>query len=114
MYTISELKSLVEQSFASDSIYAHCNNAHIQVYENRLTGGGIQFNVRLLGNRYPTIKFEERMPGRFTVAVAPEDGASIDYTQSKAFTMDEPLEHLTMAFPQSTDIKAFVSGLTNN
>ena len=54
------------------------------------------------------------MPGRFTVAVAPEDGASIDYTQSKAFTMDEPLEHLTMAFPQSTDIKAFVSGLTNN
>lgn len=114
MYTMSKLKGLVEQSLASDNIYAHCNKAQIQVYENRLAGGGIQFNVTLLGNRFPTIKFEERTPRRFTVAVAPEDGASIDYTQSKAFTMDEPLEHLTMAFPQSTDIKAFVSGLTNN
>lgn len=73
----------------------------------------LEFNVTLAGRRFPTIKFEERSPGKFTVAVAPEDGASIDYTQAKVFTMDEPLEHLAAAFSQSEDMRRFVYSLTH-
>lgn len=74
----------------------------------------LEFNVTLAGRRFPTIKFEERSPGKFTVAVAPEDGASIDYTQAKVFTMDEPLEHLAAAFPQNRDMRQFVNCLVNS
>lgn len=108
------LKSLVEQALAQNDIWVRCGNAHIQIYENRLVGGGIQFNVTLASQQFPTIKFEERTPGKFTVAVASRDGASIDYTQAKVFTMDEPVEHLAAAFPRSEEMKGFVASLIGN
>lgn len=113
MDMINELKNLAEQTLAQKNIWIYCGKELIQVYENRLTGGGVQFNVTLDTHHLPTIKFEERSRGKFTVAVAPEDGASICYTQAKVFTVDEPIEHLAAAFPQSEDMKQFVNSLTH-
>lgn len=100
----------MQQAKAQGHIALTLNGASLQLYD----GTPLQFNVTLKGHKFPTIKFEERTPGKFTVAVAPEDGASIDYTQAKVFTMDEPLEHLATAFPQSHDMRKLVNCLVNS
>lgn len=113
MDSMNDIKNFLEQALAQNNTWVCCGNAHIQIYENRLAGGGIQFNVTLANQQLPTIKFEERAPGKFTVAVAPEDGASIDYTQAKVITVDEPIEHLAAAF-SSEEMKNFVASLIGN
>lgn len=82
-----------------------------QVYDSQ----PLQFNATLNGQTSPTIKFEEREAGRrFSVAVAPKDGESIDHTQAKLFTLSDPLEKLLEAFPDSLIIRQFVQYLTNS
>lgn len=109
MYTGMDLKQAAQQAKAHGHAALILDGASCQLF----SGNVLQFNVTLKGNRFPTVKFEERTPGKFTVAVAPEDGASIDYTQAKVFTMDEPIEHLTsaLAFPQSRDMRQLVNCL---
>lgn len=108
MNTGMDLKQAAERAKAQGHAALILNGASCQLYDGKV----LQFNVTLKGNRFPTVKFEERIPGKFTVAVAPEDGASIDYTKAKVFTMDEPIEHLAAAFPQSEDMRRFVNSLT--
>lgn len=108
MNTSMDLKQAAEQAKTQGHAALILNGASCQLYDGKV----LQFNVTLAGRRFPTIKFEERSPGRFTVAVAPEDGASIDYTKAKVFTMDEPIEHLAAAFPLSEDMGQFVYSLT--
>lgn len=109
MNTSKDLRNGAQQAKAQGHAALILNGASCQLYDGKM----LQFNVTLAGRRFPTIKFEERSPGKFTVAVAPEDGASIDYTQAKVFTMDKPLEHLAAAFPQSEDVRRFVNSLTH-
>lgn len=109
MHIINELNKAAQQAKAQGDFALFLDGAALQLYD----GKPLQFNVTLEGQRFPTIKFEERTPGRFTVAVAPEDGRSIDFTQAKVFMMDEPLEHLTAAFPSSEYIKQFATCLIN-
>lgn len=109
MYSNQDLKMAALQAQAQEHISLSLSGISFQIYE----GKPLQFNATLNGNCFATIKFEERTPGKFTVAVAPEDGASIDYTKAKVFTMDEPIEHLAAAFPQSKDMRRFVSSLTH-
>ena len=110
MNTNQDLKNTVQQVQNHERISVGADGASFRIYD----GKPLQFNVTLKGNRFPTIKFEERTLGKFTVAVAPEDGSSIDYTQAKVFTMDEPLEHLAAAFPQSADMRQLVNCLVNS
>lgn len=110
MYTNNDLKNIIQQAKAQDRVRLSLDGAVFQIYD----GKPLQFNASLKGNRFPTVKFEERTPGKFTVAVASEDGASIDYTQANVFTMDEPLEHLAAAFPQSRDMRQLVNCLVKS
>lgn len=107
MNSLNDLNRAVRQAKAQGNISLRLNASSLQLY----SGEPLQFNVTLKGQHSATIKFEERTSGKFTVAVAPEDGASIDYTKAKVFTMDEPIEHLTTAFPQSEDMRRFVNSL---
>lgn len=109
MYTGMDLRQATQRAKAQGHAALVLNGASLRIYD----GTPLQFNVTLNERRFPTIKFEERTPGKFTVAVAPEDGASIDYTKAKVFTMDVPIEHLAAAFPQSEDIKQLVYCLIN-
>lgn len=109
MYTGMDLRQATQRAKAQGHAALVLNGVSLRIYD----GTPLQFNATLNGRRFPTIKFEERSPGKFTVAVAPEDGASIDYTQAKVFTMDEPLEHFAAAFPQSEDVRRFVNSLTH-
>ena len=110
MNTGMDLKQAAERAKAQGHAALILNGASCQLYDGKV----LQFNVTLKGNRFPTVKFEERTPGKFTVAVAPEDGASIDYTQARVFTMDEPVEHMAAAFPQSRDMKQLANCLANS
>lgn len=110
MNLLNDLKKSVEQAQDKGDMFMSLNGTTIQIF----SGKPIQFNATLKGNRFPTVKFEERSPGKFTVAVAPEDGASIDYTQARVFTMDEPVEHMAAAFPQSRGMKQLVNCLANS
>lgn len=109
MNTGKDLRNGVQQAKAQGHAALVLTGASCQLYDGKV----LQFNVKLKGNRFPTVKFEERTPGKFTVAVAPEDGASIDCTQAKVITMDEPLVHLVTKFPQSEDMRTFVNCLIN-
>lgn len=111
MYTTNmDLRMAVQQAQAQGHSSLNLDGVSFQIYG----GKPLQFNATLDGNRFPTVKFEERTPGKYTVAVAPEDGSSIDYTQAKVLTMAEPLEHLIAAFPQSNDIRQFVNCLKDS
>lgn len=110
MNQMKDLKETVQQAKAQGHAALVLTGASCQLYDGKV----LQFNVELKGNRFPTVKFEERTPGKFTVAVAPEDGASIDYTKAKVFTIDEPIEHLAAAFSQSEDMRQLVNCLTNS
>lgn len=109
MNLLNDLKKSVEQAQDKGDMFMSLNGTTIQIF----SGKPIQFNATLKGNRFPTVKFEERTPGKFTVAVAPEDGASIIYAKAKVFTMGKPIEHLAAAFPQSEDMRRFVNSLTH-
>lgn len=109
MNLLNDLKKSVEQAQDKGDMFMSLNGTTIQIF----SGKPIQFNATLKGNRFPTVKFEERTPGKFTVAVAPEDGASIIYTKANVFTMDESIEHLAAAFSQSEDVKQLVYCLIN-
>lgn len=110
MYIIKDFRLAVQQAQSQGHAGLVLDGASLQLYD----GEPLQFNVTLARRRFPTIKFEERQLGRFTVAVASEDGASIDYTQAKVFTMDEPIEHMAVAFPQSRDMRQLVNCLINS
>lgn len=110
MNCVNDLIQLLEPKRHAKEIGTHINGARIQIYEST----PLQFNVTPADCRYPTVKGEQRSPGKLTIAVAPEDGESIDYTQAKAFTMDEPLNNLILAFPSSPYIRQFVECLINN
>ena len=110
MDTNKDLRNAAQQVRDPERISLGVDGVSFRIYE----GKPLQFNVTVKGNRFPTIKFEERTFGKFTVAVALEDGGSIDYTQAKVFTMDEPLEHLAAAFPQSADMRRLVNCLVNS
>lgn len=109
MYQNNDLKRAVQEAQAQGHAGLVLNGVSFQIYD----GKPLQFNATLVGRRFPTVKFEERPRGNFTVAMAPEDGASIDYTQAKVFTMDEPLEHLAAAFSRSADMRQLVNSLVN-
>jgi len=79
---------------------------YYQIYDGR----PLQFNMAL--HRYPIIKFEERTPGKFTVAMAPEEGDSIKYTQAKVFTLDDPLDKMIEAFADNKFVRDVVDHLT--
>lgn len=104
MNTFNDWIKAALQAKAQGQVALFLNGASCQLYDGKV----LQFNVTLKENRFPTIKVEQRTVGKFAVAVAPEDGASIDYTQAKTFTMDEPLEHLAAAFPDSKYIKQLI------
>lgn len=110
MKVIQDLQKAAQQALDKAHVALNLECVSFQIYQN----SPLQFNATLEGNCFPTVKFEERIPGRFTVAVAPEDGASIDYTQAKVFTMDEPFENLAAAFPQSRDMQQLVTCLINS
>lgn len=110
MYIINELNKAAQQAKAQGDAVLALNGVSLQLYD----GEPLQFNATLKGHKFPTIKFEERTPGKFTVAVAQEDGHSIDYTQAKVFTMDEPIEHLAAGFPDSEYIKQLQECLINS
>lgn len=109
MNTFNDLNKAALQAKTQGHVALFLNGASCQLYGGKV----LQFNVTLKENRFPTVKVEQRTLGQFTVAVAPEDGASIDYTQAKTFAMDEPLEHLTAAFPDSKYIKQLLVCLIN-
>lgn len=109
MNNFDDLRTAVQEAKAQGDSTLILKGVSFQLYE----GEPMQFNATLSGQRFSTVKFEERLPGRFTVAVAPEDGASIDYTQAKTFTMHEPLENLAAAFPGSEYIQQFLVYLIN-
>lgn len=110
MNYVGDLFQFLEQKRQAGNIGAHINGSGIRIYES----SPLQFNATLPGCRYPTIKGEVRSPGRLTVAVAPKEGESIDFTQAKVFTMNEPLERIAAAFPQSTDMRQFVNCLVDS
>ncbi len=110
MKIIQDLQKAAQQAQDQGHIALNLEGVSFQIYENK----PLQISLIMKENRFPTVKFEERTPGRFTVAVAPEDGASIDYTQAKVFTMDEPFENLAAAFPQSRDMQQLVNCLVTS
>lgn len=109
MYNFDDLRATIQQAQAQGNAALILKGVSFQLYD----GNPLQFNATIEGQKYSTIKFEERTPDRFTVAIAPEEGSSIDFTQAKTFTMDEPLEHLTAAFPDSEYIYQLFMYLVN-
>lgn len=100
MTTMNDLKNLVEQTLAQNDIWARCGEVRIQAYENRLAGGGVQFNIKCgTPQDEPDVGVMEGTPGMFTIAVTEQKGKSIDYTNTEVFTMADPLEALCQAFP---------------
>lgn len=98
MNTMNDLKNSVEQILAQGHIRASCGEIGIEAY--RLTGGGVLFDLNFGGWKdKPAIRMMEGTPGKFTIAVAPRDGESIDCTNTKVFTMTESLDTLYQAFP---------------
>ena len=92
-----DLINLAEQTLAQNRIWASCGSVDIQVFENRLTGRGIQFT--LWYNGWPLIRAMQRNPRSLTIAVAPQKSSSIDNTTSITFLVSAPLVELTHSFP---------------
>jgi len=74
-----------------------------------------EFNVTLTGDRFPAIKFKEQFRlGTFVVGVAADDGDTIVQNRNNRFRLDDPLNKLTEAFPDSPRIKKFVECLIDS
>lgn len=112
MNVMQEIKDLVEQTLAHSGIWVRCGDVLIQVYENRLPGGGVQFNLRNdTQENGADIRVMEATPGHFTMAVVPCGGVSIDYSISKTFDMTDSLEAIRAAFPYGRNIDLIVDDL---
>jgi hypothetical protein len=77
----------------------------LQIYSR-----GNQFNIAI-NNYPPSIKFEERELGIYTVITAFHERDNIDYSQEKNFSMDENITKLLDVFPDAFLINEVVTGL---
>lgn len=112
MNVMQEIKDLVEQTLAQNGTWARCGDVLIQVYENRLTGGGVQFNLKYgTQENEVDIRVMEATPGYFTMAVVPCGGVSIDYSIRKTFDMTDSLEVIRAAFSYGRNINSIVDDL---
>lgn len=112
MDNMQDLKNLTEKTFIQKNIWVSCGNVLIQVYQNRVLGGGVQFNIRY-GTQYDEaeLKFEERRLGVFAVGSASRNNHSIDYTKTRDFKMNRPIKDLLEAFCDCPCIDSIVNDL---
>lgn len=97
MNAMNDLKALAEQTLAQSHNLTSCGEVDIQVYQS--FGGSVLLDLDCDGQKdRPAIRMVEDPQGKFTVAVAPRDGESLDCTNKKVFTMADPLEALCQAF----------------
>lgn len=98
MNIMNDLKTLAEHTLAQDHNLSSCGEVGIQVYQS--SGGSVLLDLDCGGQKdKPAIRMMEDPPGKFTIAVAPCDGKSLDCTNKRVFAMAEPLDALYQAFP---------------
>ena len=98
MNTMNDLKTLAEQTLAQGCNLTSCGEVDIQVYQS--LGGRMLLNLDCGGPKVNSaIRMVESPPGKFTIAVAPSDGGSLDFTNKRVFAMAESLAALYQTFP---------------
>lgn len=98
MNTMNDLKNFAEQTLAQGHNLTSCGEVDIQVYQP--PENSILLDLDCGGDKYkPAIRAVEYPRGNFTIAVAPRDGGSLDFTNKRVFAMTEPLEALYQTFP---------------
>lgn len=95
MDKFQDFKKWAEEQKAQKHLMSTIEGLQVQVYGN----SPLQLNITVRGQQGACLKLEERRPGRFTIAMAPRAGASIDYPSRKEFSAAESLEVLRGAFP---------------
>ena len=103
METFSDLKKWLEKSRMVNEIMESLDDMMIQIYQNSTLQANASFK-----NHEAFIKFEERSPNVFTVAVTPIEGGSIQYTEAKTFQLCDPISLLSVKFPDRVDIDHLV------
>lgn len=122
MYNFKEWMELVAREAVTRGHWASvtCNGVYIQIYDHlrhkdnpeQVRCAQVEFNARLgTKNDEADLRAVEAKPGILTVAVVPNGESSIDWTNTKRFAPDTPLEALLDAFPNGRNVGAIVEAL---
>lgn len=112
MYLFEDLRKWVIERHGLEDEFPSYGQVSFHIYRGKLTGGGVQFNLRY-GSflEEADVKIEERRPNLFTVAVAPNGGLSIDYVNKREYLMTDEIRLLCEAFPNGRNINEIVDEL---
>lgn len=112
--TIGDFLNWAHQQYEAGHEFPTRGNVSFHIYMNKvdLNKGGVKGNL-WLGRAFAEadMGFLEEKPGFLTVAVVPNGGSSIDWTNAKRFAPDTPLEALLEAFPNGRNVGAIVEAL---
>jgi hypothetical protein len=106
MRKFSDLKNFMSENLKNEHLEFTLYDAHFQVYRNHT-----DMNIAIKDSVEAVIKFEERHPSIFTVAVTFDKKCIINYARSKEFKLDENITSLIESFPDGYLIDDVVAAL---
>lgn len=106
MRSFLELKQFRDKNLKERNLIFNMGSSSFQIYEN-----GTELNISVSNSNGAVIKFEERQPDIFTVAVAYDEDCIIRYADAKRFKLSDKLTSLIDEFPNGYFIDNVVATL---
>lgn len=107
MRYFSELRDYCKNNLSKGILFPVVGDLKFQVYNKPIS----EFNISIKEQEIPVIKFVESGDDSFRVAVACDDGTSIQHANTKVVCMKDKIDTLLDLFPNYKNIKIIVGEL---